>query len=58
VARRLLRIGGHLVAEHADLQGRSAPALLAASGGWAEVADHQDLAGRDRYLTAVRTADQ
>jgi release factor glutamine methyltransferase len=57
VARRLLRTGGHLVAEHADLQGRSAPALLAASGGWAEVADHQDLAGRDRYLTAVRTVD-
>jgi release factor glutamine methyltransferase len=58
VARRLLRTGGHLVAEHADLQGRSAPALLIASGGWAGVADHQDLAGRDRYLTAVRTADR
>jgi len=58
VARRLLRTGGHLVAEHADLQGRSAPALLTGSGGWALVADHQDLAGRDRYLTAVRTADR
>jgi len=57
VARRLLRAGGHLVAEHADLQGGSAPALLTVSGGWAEVADHQDLAGRDRYLTAVRTAE-
>jgi release factor glutamine methyltransferase len=55
VARRLLRAGGYLVAEHADLQGRSAPALFTASDGWAEVADHHDLAERDRYLTAVRT---
>jgi release factor glutamine methyltransferase len=55
VACRLLRAGGHLVAEHADLQGSSAPALFTTAGGWAELVDHQDLAGRDRYLTAVRT---
>ena len=55
VAARLLRPGGRVVAEHADLQGaararRSSPA----AGRWPDVADHQDLAGRDRYVTAVR----
>lgn len=55
VAARLLRPGGTVVVEHADLQGTSAPAVFLASGRWTEVADHQDLAGRDRYLTATRT---
>lgn len=54
VASRLLRPGGTVVVEHADLQGRSAPAVFAATGRWAGVADHRDLAGRDRYLTARR----
>jgi release factor glutamine methyltransferase len=54
VAARLLRPGGTVVVEHADLQGSSAPALFAASPDWADVADHRDLAGRDRYLTARR----
>jgi release factor glutamine methyltransferase len=54
VAARLLRAGGVVVAEHADLQGVSAPAVFAASGSWRDVADHRDLAGRDRYVTAVR----
>ena len=51
-ARRLLRPGGLLVVEHSDRQGRSAPALLAEAGGWTEVADHRDAAGRDRFVTA------
>jgi release factor glutamine methyltransferase len=51
-ARRLLKPGGLLVVEHSDRQGRTAPALLEGLGGWAEVADHQDAAGRDRYVTA------
>jgi release factor glutamine methyltransferase len=55
VAARLLRPGGRVVAEHADLQGTSAPAVFTDAGRWQQVADHQDLAGRDRYLTAVRT---
>lgn len=54
VAARLLRPGGAVVAEHADLQGATAPAVFAATGGWDDVRDHQDLAGRDRYVTAVR----
>jgi release factor glutamine methyltransferase len=51
-ARRLLKPGGLLVVEHSDRQGRSAPALLEACGGWTEVADHRDDAGRDRFVTA------
>jgi release factor glutamine methyltransferase len=51
-AARLLRSGGVVGAEHADLQGESAPAVFAASGRWTDVRDHPDLAGRPRYLTA------
>jgi release factor glutamine methyltransferase len=51
-AALLLRPGGVVGAEHADVQGASAPAVFAASGRWVEVADHLDLAGRARYVTA------
>ena len=53
VARRLLRPGGLAVVEHGDDQGVAAPACFAA--GWSAVADHADLNGRPRYLTAVHT---
>jgi release factor glutamine methyltransferase len=52
VAARLLRPGGQVGAEHADLQGETAPHVFVASGRWADVRDHEDLAGRARYLTA------
>jgi len=52
VAGRLLRPGGVVGAEHADLQGESAPAVFATAGRWGDVRDHRDLAGRPRYLTA------
>ena len=48
----LLRPGGVVGVEHADVQGESAPAVFAATGRWRDVADHTDLAGRARYLTA------
>ncbi|MBD8870106.1 peptide chain release factor N(5)-glutamine methyltransferase [Nocardioides donggukensis] len=51
-AALLLRPGGVVGAEHADAQGRSAPAVFTATGRWCEVRDHPDLAGRPRYLTA------
>jgi release factor glutamine methyltransferase len=51
-AARLLRPGGWVGAEHADVQGESAARVFAASGRWTEVRDHQDLAGRARYVTA------
>jgi release factor glutamine methyltransferase len=52
VAGRLLRRGGVAGAEHADVQGQSAPAVFAATGRWSDVRDHRDLAGRPRFLTA------
>ncbi|GAA1938854.1 peptide chain release factor N(5)-glutamine methyltransferase [Nocardioides hwasunensis] len=51
-AALLLRPGGVVGAEHADVQGESAPAVFAATGRWLDVTDHRDLAGRARYLTA------
>ena len=51
-ARRLLRPGGLVVVEHSDRQGRTAPALFEQAGGWSEVEDHRDAAGRDRFVTA------
>lgn len=53
-AARLLRPGGALGIEHADQQGAALPALVRASGGWTDVADHPDLAGRPRFTTARR----
>jgi release factor glutamine methyltransferase len=51
-AALLLRPGGVVGSEHADVQGESAPGVFAASGRWVDVADHRDLAGRARYVTA------
>ncbi|HYH34693.1 MAG TPA: peptide chain release factor N(5)-glutamine methyltransferase [Nocardioides sp.] len=51
-ATRLLRPGGWVGAEHADAQGESAPAVFLAVGRWEQVRDHEDLAGRPRYVTA------
>jgi len=51
-AAALLRPGGVVGAEHADVQGESAPAVFATAGRWTDVRDHRDLAGRPRYLTA------
>jgi release factor glutamine methyltransferase len=57
-AQRLLRPGGWFVVEHADVQGAGVIGLLHDQGGWAEVADHRDLAGRERYATARRAPSQ
>jgi release factor glutamine methyltransferase len=51
-AALLLRPGGVVGFEHADVQGESAPAVLTATGRWTEVRDHVDLAGRPRFVTA------
>ena len=52
VATELLRPRGVLGVEHADVQGESVPAVLAATGRWTDVRDHVDLAGRARFATA------
>jgi release factor glutamine methyltransferase len=54
VAARLLRPGGWLGVEHADQQGAELPAVVRAHGGFTDVADHRDLAGRPRFTTARR----
>lgn len=51
-AAALLRPGGVVGAEHADVQGESAPGVFVASGRWSDVRDHRDLAGRARFVTA------
>ena len=53
VGLRLLRPGGLLLTEHAELQHDQIVALFAGAG-WAEVRDHQDLTGRWRFITARR----
>lgn len=52
-AARLLRSGGVVGAEHADVQGESAPAVFTDTGAWSRVRDHLDLAGRPRFVTAM-----
>jgi release factor glutamine methyltransferase len=51
-AAQLLRPGGVVGAEHADVQGESAPGVFTATARWTDVTDHRDLAGRPRYVTA------
>jgi release factor glutamine methyltransferase len=53
-AAALLRPGGWLGIEHADVQGESLPALVRRSLDFEDVSDHRDLAGRPRYTTARR----
>lgn len=55
-AARLLRPAGLLCIEHADVQGESAQQVLVQHGAFAGVRDHLDLAGRPRFVTAVRRA--
>ncbi|PZS35933.1 MAG: peptide chain release factor N(5)-glutamine methyltransferase [Pseudonocardiales bacterium] len=53
-AAQLLRAGGVLAVEHDDTQGESMPALLSQLDCWGEIRAHLDLAGRPRYVSAVR----
>ncbi|GAA4876517.1 peptide chain release factor N(5)-glutamine methyltransferase [Serinicoccus chungangensis] len=49
----LLRPGGVLLMEHADVQSSAVVALLTGAG-WSDVTDHDDLTGRPRVVTATR----
>jgi release factor glutamine methyltransferase len=52
-AWRLLKPGGVVGIEHADVQGTSAPAVFSQSEhSWRDVRDNPDLAGRPRFTTA------
>ena len=56
VASRLLRPGGWVCAEHAEVQGASAPRVFVDHGGYGQVRDHRDLTDRPRFVTARRLA--
>lgn len=53
-AAHLLKPGGILGIEHADLQGGTLPAAVTADGRFADIVDHVDLNDRPRFTTAVR----
>ena len=54
-ALQLLRPGGFVVIEHADTQGQLVADLLL-SDGWQSVSIHQDLTGRDRSVSAIKSS--
>ncbi|MFT4296475.1 MAG: peptide chain release factor N(5)-glutamine methyltransferase [Micropruina sp.] len=56
VAARLLRPGGWVCAEHAEVQHSSAPAVFVGHGGFDQVRDRPDLNDRPRFVTARRIA--
>jgi release factor glutamine methyltransferase len=54
VANRLLRPGGFVCAEHAEVQSQAVVELFARTGHFGQVGDHRDDNDRPRYVTAVR----
>ena len=54
VAHRILKAGGFLGIEHADVQGESLPSLLATTGHWVQIQDHCDYNQRPRFTTAIK----
>ena len=54
-AARLLRPGGVLVMEHAEVQAAAVRALVAQTGSFHDVRTRQDLTGRDRMVVARRS---
>ncbi|UEJ82871.1 peptide chain release factor N(5)-glutamine methyltransferase [Brachybacterium halotolerans subsp. kimchii] len=54
LAARLLRPGGLLVMEHADVQGSSTRALAHGTGSFTDIRTVRDLTDRDRFLVALR----
>jgi release factor glutamine methyltransferase len=53
VARRLLRPGGLVAAEHGWQQGAAVYWVFSEEAGWRDTRNHKDLAGRDRFVTAA-----
>jgi release factor glutamine methyltransferase len=58
VARRLLRGGGLVAVEHGAPQGAAVYWVFAEAAGWRGTRNHQDLAGRDRFVTAAWQDDR
>jgi release factor glutamine methyltransferase len=53
VASRLLRCRGLVAVEHGASQGAAVYWIFPEERGWRETRNHKDLAGRDRFVTAV-----
>ncbi|MBB3036161.1 peptide chain release factor N(5)-glutamine methyltransferase [Hoyosella altamirensis] len=51
---RLLRSGGAVGIEHDDSNGAGVRAILEGHGGFSDVVEHPDLAGKPRFVTAMR----
>ncbi|MEJ5998659.1 peptide chain release factor N(5)-glutamine methyltransferase [Corynebacterium sp. H130] len=54
---RMLRVGGVLAIEHDDATAALVMDVLRVQGVLTEITSHQDLAGRDRYVTARKTSE-
>ncbi|WP_280235802.1 peptide chain release factor N(5)-glutamine methyltransferase [Nocardia cyriacigeorgica] len=54
VVTRLLRSGGGVAIEHDDTNGSALAALLTETGAFTGIAEHPDLAGKPRFVAAVR----
>lgn len=55
VASRLLRPRGLAAVEHGAPQGSAVYWIFPEERGWRETRNHKDLAGRDRFVTAMRS---
>ena len=55
VASRLLRPRGLVAVEHGAPQGSAVYWIFPEERGWRETRNHKDLAGRDRFVTAMRS---
>ncbi|MBJ8348201.1 peptide chain release factor N(5)-glutamine methyltransferase [Antrihabitans sp. YC2-6] len=51
---RWLRVGGGIAIEHDDSNGAKVAELLGGAGEFAAIAEHPDLAGKPRFVVAVR----
>lgn len=56
-AARLLRPGGRLGVEHAEVHASTAPGLLRSDGRWSEIRGLPDLTGHPRFVIARREAE-
>lgn len=54
VAKRLLRPGGWVCAEHAESQSEAVVEVFAQAGGFTRIIDREDLTARPRFVTAIR----
>lgn len=57
VAARLLRPGGRVCAEHAEVQSESVVEVFSGNGGYVRIVDHRDLNDRPRFVTANRAGN-